>query len=76
MSDISLEDFNDRENINIFSDPESEWNGTLNSEKSEPESFNTPDSRPESDQPQTNDQPSYMRPYKIPTMSYEHLDEI
>lgn len=76
LSDISIEDFNDRENINIFSDPESEWNGTLNSEKSEPESFNTPDSRPESDQPQANDQPSYMRPYKIPTMSYEHLDEI
>lgn len=73
LSDVSMEDLNEIENVNFFSDPESEWNASLNStEKSD-----RLDSRPESDQPSLlQSSPAYMKPYKVPTMSYENLDEL
>lgn len=72
LSDVSMEDLNEAENINIFSDPESEWNASLNTTETSQEL----DSRPESDQASLLDSsPAYMKPYKVPAMSYENLDE-
>lgn len=70
VSDISLEEYLDKDNTNIFSDPESEWNPKL---KSDIQQMNITDSRPESDQPKES---VFNRPYKIPVMSYESLDDI
>lgn len=70
ISDISLEDFLDKENTNIFSDPESEWNTNITNDS---ESFEATDLRPESDQPQDS---IFNKPYTIPVLSYENIDEI
>lgn len=94
LSDISIEDFNDGDTANIFSDPESEWNGSVNVEGAEifDHHQHHHDTRPESDQPEhelepeaeaeaeaemaaTTHESTYMKPYTIPSMSYENLDD-
>ncbi|KRT85813.1 hypothetical protein AMK59_2297, partial [Oryctes borbonicus] len=49
LSEYSIDDIHDRDNCNLFSDPESEWTGTLRVE--EPDDEDVSDLRPESDQP-------------------------
>ncbi|GJQ86181.1 bmm [Trypoxylus dichotomus] len=68
LSEYSIDDIHDH-NCNLFSDPESEWTGTLRVEEPEDEDEDVSDSRPESDQP--NDR--FRAPYQIPSFTYGDL---
>lgn len=68
MSEYDLEDVLDREPI--FSDPESEWTGTVTVEEPE-ENF-----LPESEQSNSSESSkAYSSKYKVPRMVYEEIDK-
>ncbi|XP_068908332.1 patatin-like phospholipase domain-containing protein 2 isoform X2 [Tenebrio molitor] len=72
MSEYSLEDLVDRDTSNLFSDPESEWNGTYKIEEPEDDDDDllpTADLRPESDQPEQLS--AYMRTCPVPSFTYQ-----
>lgn len=72
MSEYSLEDLVDRDTSNLFSDPESEWNGTYKIEEPEDDDDDllpAADLRPESDQPEQLS--AYMRTCPVPSFTYQ-----
>ncbi|KAK9752169.1 Osteopetrosis-associated transmembrane protein 1 precursor [Popillia japonica] len=72
ISEYSIDDIHD--NCNLFSDPESEWAGTLRVDEPEDEDnlhMQATDSRPESDQPNDFQSASVLRtPYRVPAFTY------
>lgn len=76
ISEYSIDDIHD--NCNLFSDPESEWAGTLRVDEPEDEDnlhMQATDSRPESDQPNDFQSASVLRtPYRVPAFTYSEYD--
>ncbi|KAI4463341.1 calcium-independent phospholipase a2 ipla2 -related [Holotrichia oblita] len=76
ISEYSIDDMHD--NCNLFSDPESEWTGTLRVDEPEDEdNLHIPesDSRPESDQPNDFQSTPVLRtPYQVPSFTYSEYD--
>lgn len=70
MSDYDLEDIIDRDSCAIFSDPESEWTGTVKVEEPEDELYHL---QPESEQINDTIKPQ-LKDYKIPGFTYEEMD--
>lgn len=69
MSEYDLEDILDRDSGAIFSDPESEWTGTIKVEEPEDELYHL---QPESEQTSETIK-IQQKDYKIPGFTYEEM---
>lgn len=70
VSEFDIEDFIDQESCVIFSDPESEWTGTVKVEEPEDELYYF---QPESERG-TKSYKTHLKDYKIPGFTYENMD--